>query len=355
MEALDSTSGPARLRGALFGLAAAALFGASAPFAKLLLGGVGPLALAGLLYGGAGVALTGVRVVRRGTGAEARVRWSDAPLLAAVALIGGLAGPVLMLSGLQRLPAVTGSLLLNLEAPFTMLLAVSAFREHLSAKEAAGGALVIAGGAALGLQPGALGGSWAGAACIAGACACWALDNNLTQRLSARDPVSVVQVKALAASAGALGLAAAFGERLPGPGAVGWALLLGSLSYGASIVLDAHALRLLGAAREAAFFATAPFVGAALSMAALGERPSWFDAAGAGAMAVGVAVLVRARHGHAHTHEAMEHDHLHVHDAHHQHAHDGPVVEPHAHPHAHAPLTHDHPHVSDAHHRHRHG
>src|SRR6185295_493793 len=80
------------------------------------------------------------------------------------ALIGGLAGPVLMLSGLQRLPAVTGSLLLNLEAPFTMLLAVSAFREHLSAKEAAGGALVIAGGAALGLQPGALGGSWAGAA-----------------------------------------------------------------------------------------------------------------------------------------------------------------------------------------------
>jgi len=216
---------------------------------------------------------------------------------------------------------------------------------------------VIAGGAALGLQPGALGGNWAGAACIAGACACWALDNNLTQRLSARDPVSVVQVKAIAAAAGALVLAASFGERLPGPDTVGWALLLGSLSYGASIVLDAHALRLLGAAREAAFFATAPFVGAALSVAVLGERPSWSDAAGAAAMAAGVAVLVRARHGHAHTHEAVEHDHLHVHDAHHQHAHDGdgPVVEPHSHPHAHAPLTHDHPHVSDAHHRHRHG
>src|SRR4051794_21128216 len=114
MEALDSTSGPARLRGALYGLAAAALFGASAPFAKWLLGGVGPLALAGLLYGGAGVALTVVRALRRGGGKEARLRRSDAPLLAAVAVMGGLAGPVLMLSGLQRLPAVTGSLLLNL-------------------------------------------------------------------------------------------------------------------------------------------------------------------------------------------------------------------------------------------------
>jgi drug/metabolite transporter (DMT)-like permease len=272
-----------------------------------------------------------------------------------VALAGGLLGPVLMLVGLQRLPAMTGSLLLNLEAPFTMLLAVSAFREHLSRREAMGAALVIAGGAALGLQPGALSGSWTGALCIALACLCWALDNNLTQRLSARDPVSVVQLKALSAGAGALVLAAALGERAPPPGQVGAALLLGSLSYGASIVLDAHALRLLGAAREAAFFATAPFVGAALSVAMLGERPSLPDAAGALAMAAGVAVLIRARHGHVHTHDAAEHDHLHVHDEHHRHHHEGPVAEPHSHPHAHAPLTHDHPHVSDAHHRHRHG
>src|SRR6185436_12275734 len=92
------------LRGALFGLAAAALFGASAPFAKLLLGGVGPFALAGLLYGGAGVALTLVRVARRGGVQEARLRRADAPLLAVVAVTGGLAGPVLMLAGLQRLP-----------------------------------------------------------------------------------------------------------------------------------------------------------------------------------------------------------------------------------------------------------
>lgn len=352
---MNTDSAGARLRGAAFGLAAAALFGASAPFAKVLLGGAGPLALAGLLYAGAGLALTAVRLARGGAGREARVRREDAPLLAVVSVAGGLIGPVLMLAGLRRLPAVTGSLLLNLEAPFTMLLAVSAFREHLSRGEAAGAALVIAGGAALGVQPGALSGSWTGAACIAAACGCWALDNNLTQRLSARDPVSLVQLKALAAGAGALGLAAALGQPFPGPRQVGWALALGSLSYGASIVLDAHALRLLGAAREAAFFATAPFVGAALSVAVLGERPSGFDLAGALAMAAGVAVLIRARHGHAHAHEAMEHDHLHVHDEHHQHAHQGPVTEPHAHPHAHAPLTHDHPHVSDAHHRHRHG
>ncbi|HVE83869.1 MAG TPA: DMT family transporter [Myxococcales bacterium] len=343
-----------RLRGAAFGLAAAALFGASAPAAKVLLGGMGPLALAGLLYAGAALALTGVRLARRGPGREARLSRSDAPLLAVVAVAGGVLGPVLMLVGLQRLPAMTASLLLNLEAPLTMLLAVSAFREHLSRRELLGAALVIGGGAALGAQPGALAGSWPGVAAIFAACLCWGLDNNLTQRLSGKDPVAVVQWKAGFAGACALGLAAALGERVPAAGQVGAALVLGSLSYGASIVLDAHALRLLGAAREAAFFATAPFVGAAISVAALGERPSLPDAAGALAMVAGVAVLVRARHGHAHTHEAMEHDHLHVHDEHHRHAHDGEVAEPHAHPHAHAQLTHDHPHVSDAHHRHRH-
>ena len=134
------------------------------------------------------------------------------------------------------------------------------------------------------------------------------------------------------------------------------ALALGSVSYGASVVLDAYALRLVGAAREAAYFATAPFLGALAAIFLTNERPGWSDGLAMAVMAAGVALLLRERHGHGHAHEALDHAHAHVHDEHHQHAHgpDDPAGEPHAHTHHHAPLAHDHAHTPDAHHRHRH-
>src|SRR5688572_18490 len=121
-------------RGALLGLSAAALFGLSAPLAKLLLPATGPLVLASLLYlgGGAGLAVYGAlrRAARRRAAPEARMTRRDAPLLAGVIVCGGIVGPVLMLAGLARLSGFSTSLLLNLEGPFTVLLAVAVFREH---------------------------------------------------------------------------------------------------------------------------------------------------------------------------------------------------------------------------------
>ena len=72
-------------QGALFGLAAALLFGISPPFTKLLLPESGPLLIAGLLYLGAGLGLllfemTG-RPFQRGA-QEAPVRRADVGLLA---------------------------------------------------------------------------------------------------------------------------------------------------------------------------------------------------------------------------------------------------------------------------------
>ena len=191
-------------------------------------------------------------------------------------------------------------------------------------------------------------------ACLAGACLSWALDNNLTQRLSLKDPVAVVRLKALGAGGCMLVLALLRNPQLPAAAVLAGALALGAASYGLSILLDMYALRLLGAAREAALFATAPFVGALAALPLLGERLRAVDVAAGALMAVGVVLLLRERHGHLHTHAPLEHEHLHVHDAHHAHAHEGPVTEPHSHPHRHVALTHDHPHVSDLHHRHRH-
>lgn len=345
-----------RARGAAFGLGAAALFGLSAPVAKVLLGAVSPVLLAGLLYLGAAVGLWLYRAFRPSTN-EAQLGRDDVPKLAVVVLAGGIVAPILMLLGLHRVTALAGSLLLNLEAPFTVLLAVVLFREHLGRYAAGAAAFIIGGAFVLELEPGALAADAAGVLLLGGACLCWALDNNLTQRLSLRDPFAIVRVKTLAAGVvnTALGLVVTGGE-LPAAAYIGAALVLGSLSYGVSVVLDAYALRLVGAAREAAYFATAPFVGAVAAIAFLGDSLRWYEVVAMGAMAVGVALLLRENHSHVHEHEPLEHEHLHEHDDHHQHAHapGDPDGEPHSHWHRHEPLVHEHPHLPDAHHRHDH-
>lgn len=343
--------------GTAAGIASAVLFGLAAPAAKKLLPGFGPLSLAGLLYLGAGVGLTLLSPLRRpaGLASEARLRRADLPSLALVTLSGGLLGPALLLFGLSRLSAVPASLLLNLEAPFTIGLAILFFGDHLGRREALGAGLVIAGAAGLSLGPGPLALDLAGAAAVTTACLAWALDNNFAQRLAARDPVAVVRVKALLAGAANLAIGLAAGDRFPAVGDLGPALAVGFLGYGVSVALHLQAVRHLGAARQAALFATAPFVGALAAVPFLGESVG-LRAAGAGlVMAAGVLALVSARHGHAHTHDGLFHDHRHVHDAHHGHDHGGaPGTEPHAHPHAHEPVTHAHPHAPDLHHRHRH-
>jgi drug/metabolite transporter (DMT)-like permease len=339
----------ARARGAALGLASALLFGLGAPASKLLLPRAQPILLASLLYLGAGAAFL---LVRRGR-AEAPLTRADAPALAGSVLSGAALGPVLLLWGLSRVSGLAGSLLLNLEAPFTMLLAVLLFGEHLSRRELLAAAMVVLGGAFLGAQ-GALEASAVGAGAIALACLCWAVDNNLSARLALKDPVQVLRIKALCAGAANFALALAAGQRLPAASVVAGALALGAASYGLSLLLYLKAQRALGAARQAVLFAAAPFAGAILSIPLLGDRPGLRDAAAALLMAAGVLALVRARHAHRHSHEPIEHEHAHVHDEHHRHAHEGVVVEPHSHVHRHEEMTHEHAHVSDVHHRHRH-
>lgn len=342
-----------RARGAATGLGAALLFGLSTPVAKLLLPESGPFMVAGLLYLGSGLGLAALapfRARRR----EAPLGRADALPMLGVVVAGGVVGPVLLMFGLGQLPGASASLLLNLEAPFTMALAVLAFGESLEPAEVAGAAAVLLGAVALTVQGQLAGVPVLGALLVAGACLAWALDNNLSQRLSLRDPVAITRWKSLVAGAANVVLAHAMGERLAGGRTLFGALATGFLGYGVSIVLHLRAMRRLGAARQAALFATAPFAGALASVPLLGERLSPRALLAAAAMAAGVVLMVRARHSHPHAHEPLTHEHAHEHDEHHEHAHEGEVLGPHSHRHDHATLVHEHPHLPDAHHRHRH-
>jgi len=344
--------------GAGCGIGAAVLFGASAPFAKLILDRVGPLMLSALLYLGAAAGLSILTILSRRTaaGREARLRGVDFATLTFITLLG-VAGTFLMLYGLTRISALAGSLMLNLETPFTMLIAVALLGEYLGLREIIAALAIIAGAAMIGWAPGGFQADPIGAGAIAAACLCWAADNNLTQRLSVRDPAAISRLKSLGAGAVTLVIAMFLGVPLPAPALIAAALILGAVSYGLSLYLATWGLRLLGAAREAAYFSSAPFIGATISVALFRTMPTTADWCAAALMAIGVVTLLGEDHSHRHVHEELIHDHLHYHDVHHQHPHaagDQPVPEPHAHPHRHLRLVHAHRHVSDVHHRHSH-
>jgi drug/metabolite transporter (DMT)-like permease len=337
-------------------LVAAVLFGLSAPAAKLLLRGVAPQLLAGLLYLGSGLGLLLVWISSRRGPREAPLSRRDVPWLAGAIVAGGLVGPVLLMAGLARAPASSASLLLNLEGVFTALIAWFVFRENFDRRIALGMLAIVAGGVVLSWEGRVEWGGLAGPLLVAGATLSWGLDNNLTQKGSAGDPVEIAMLKGLVAGCVNTAIAAGLGAGRPTVPRLGAGLLLGFLSYGVSLVLFVLALRHLGTARTGAYFSSAPFVGATLSIVVFRERPSPFFLAGGALMALGVWLHVTERHEHEHAHEAMEHEHLHVHDEHHQHAHtpNDPPGEPHSHRHRHEPMVHTHPHYPDIHHRHGH-
>ena len=345
-------------RGVQSALFAALLFGASTPLAKGLLARVPPQLLAGLLYLGSGLGLGAWWLWRRRARdvREATLTRRDLPWLGGAIGFGGFLGPLLLLLGLSHTPASAASLLLNLEGVLTAVLAWTVFRENVDRRIVLGMVAIVAGGALLAWQGRLEWGGLLGPLLIAGACLCWAIDNNLTQKVSASDPIQIAALKGGVAGSVNLAIGLVLGSSLPPLPTIGSALLLGFFGYGLSLVLFVLALRSLGTARTGAYFSTAPFVGAILSLL-LWHEPVTIPLLTAGAlMAFGVWLHLTERHGHAHTHAPLAHAHAHRHDDHHRHTHapDDPSGEPHTHGHIHDPLTHAHPHYPDIHHRHGH-
>ena len=305
-------------RGVAAALGAALLFGAGAPLAKLLLASVSPWLMAGLLYLGAGVGLALWRFARRAP--RVRLAPGEWPWLAGAVAAGGVAGPVLLMLGLARLPASGASLLLNFEAVFTALLAWFAFGENVDRRVALGMLAIVAGAALLG-WPGAarFGSPWAAAA-VLGACLAWALDNNLTRKVAHADGAWIAMVKGLVSGPVNLALAFALGAALPPPAATAGALLLGLAAYGASLALYVVGLRHLGTARTGAYFSVAPFFGALLALA-MGEPLTGPLVAAGLLMALGVWLHLTERHEHWHRHGELWHSHPHTPDAEHRHPH----------------------------------
>ena len=340
-------------RGSVLALAAALAFGVTTPLVQRLGRGAGSFVVAFLLY--AGVAVMGVflRSPR-----EAPLRAIHVPRLAVVALAGAAIAPALLAWGLARTSGTAASLMLNLEALFTIFLAWALYREHVGRRVGGAALLLFAAGALLVFDRARAassdGASILGLVAVAFAALAWAFDNALAKPLSALDPAAVIAGKGAIGATLSLACACMMHESWPAPRPALGLVVVGATGYGASLALYLRAQREIGAGRTASVFASGPFWGAALAWA-LGEPATILTAVSAVAMAAGLGLHLTERHGHAHVHERVDHEHAHRHDdGHHEHTHDPLPDGEHSHLHRHERRVHDHPHVPDMHHEHTH-
>lgn len=294
---MQSSTGHSNRKGILLALLAASLYAINSPLSKLLLDHVPSTVMAGLLYLGAGAGMGFVALLRRirksPRQAESFVR-GDLPFVLAMILLDMVA-PILLLWGLSMTTAANASLLNNFEIVATALIALCVFRESVSPRLWVGIGFITASCALLSFEDVTALRLGVGSLLVLGAAACWGIENNCTRRLSGKDPLMIVLLKGVFSGSGSLAIGLFLGERPDSSVAVLSTLAVGFVAYGLSIFFYVYAQRMLGAARTGAYYAAAPFIGTALSLAIFRTPPPATYVAPLLLMAVGAVLAAEDR------------------------------------------------------------
>ena len=340
-------------------LIAAFFFGCVAPGTKAFSSQGTPQSTAGLLYLSAGLSLFFVLAFQnRLSDSLFQFKKKDLKWLGLATFMGGILGPAFLTYGLLHLSGSTASLLLNLEAVMTSLIAWFVLKEHFEKKIVYGMILIVIGSVILSInsEKSTISDSWIGFLLIGLACLSWGIDNNVTRNISHLDAVMTAAIKGLLAGSSNIFLGFVFGEHLSLNFNFLGIAFLGILGIGVSLVSFIKSLASIGTSRTGAVFSTAPVVGSIIAILILNEPFTMSFAISLTFMIAGVWLHFGEDHSHEHTHYEIEHAHIHSHDEHHNHVHDknDPNGEPHTHLHRHERLTHAHPHFPDIHHQHEH-
>jgi len=338
----------------LLALLSALLFGAATPISKGLLDGFTPFQLAGLLYLGAAIAVAPGALKNGGLGLPRRKDRRNQIRLFGAVLFGGILGPLALLFGLRLAEAASVSLWLNLEMAATAVIGAVFFRDHLGYRGWLGVAAALLASVLIAWHPGSAG--YISGLLVLLACVCWGIDNHLTALIDGITPSQSTLWKGAIAGTVNLSIGATLAPISADVQTILIALLVGALSYGASIVFYIRSAQKIGATRAQILFSSAPFFGVALSVLFVGEALSIMYVIAIPIFIFGVAFLLLEDHDHTHRHDAITHEHYHRHDdGHHTHEHpDLPASVHHTHQHSHEAIEHSHPHWPDIHHRHKH-
>lgn len=273
------------LKAVLFAVLAAAFYALNVPFSKELLQEVPPTFMASFLYLGAGVGIGFLYLFHwKKEKREERLQKSDLPYTVGMVVLDILA-PIFLMLGVSIGSAANASLLGNFEIVATTLIALLIFKEQVSKKLWIAILLITCSSIILSFEGSGSFHFSLGSVLVLLATVCWGMENNCTRRISNKSNYQIVTIKGLCSGVGSFLVAVAVGEKMPAPGYIVLAMLLGFVAYGLSIFLYVRAQRDLGAAKTSAYYAVAPFIGTFLSFLILGEKLT-------GAYLLGLAVMI---------------------------------------------------------------
>ncbi|MDE7162092.1 MAG: DMT family transporter [Anaeroplasmataceae bacterium] len=275
--------------GILLAILAAALYAINSPLSKILLDYMPSTIMAGFLYIGAGIGMACIafiRKIRKSTKNEQRLTKKELPFTIGMIVLD-IAAPICLLYGLKSTSAANASLLNNFEIVATAIIALAVFKEKISPRLWVGIGFVTLSCILLSFEDiSSLQFSF-GSLFILLASICWGLENNCTKKISSKDPMQIVFLKGIFSGLGSIIIGLCIGERITVLWSVFAVLGVGFVAYGLSIFFYVYAQRMLGAARTSAYYAIAPFIGTALSLAIFRELPQYTYFIGLAFMIIG--------------------------------------------------------------------
>lgn len=322
-----------KLNAIVYAILAALFYAINIPCSKLLLNDIAPTFMAAFLYLGAGFGVGIMYIFHANSETkDEKLGKKDMPYTLAVVFLDIIA-PIMLMIGVKLGSAANASLLGNFEIVATTLIDLGFFREKVSARLWGAISLITAASIILSFSGGGSFSFSFGSAFVLGATICWGVENNCTRKISGKSTYEIVTVKGIGSGAGSFIVAMILGERIPGLSFAALVMILGFVAYGLSIFTYIRAQKTLGAAKTSAYYAIAPFIGAALSAVFLKERFSVMYIIALIIMIAGTLLIVRDTlmhsHKHMHTH-VITHTHngfTHTHAINHTHDHDHMINE----------------------------
>jgi drug/metabolite transporter (DMT)-like permease len=286
------------LRGYLSVLFAAILFGSVFSLAKVPLATIDPLALTALVYTISGVAL--IPFARASFTFE---RKYDYLYVLVVTIFGGILAPVLLMYGLHQTSASTAAILTNGEVVFTLALSSIFFGEKPHGRVGLFAVILIVIGLVIAttedltalesifeLNPGNL--------MILAAMLMWAIDNNISRRLTLKiNPAKIAMVKSLAGGLVLLAVVSALGK---GDSIISirfemWVLIvvMSISGFGGALLLFLEGIKRIGTVKTMSMFSMTPIFGILIAALALGESITAFQGIATGLIIFGIIMIGR--------------------------------------------------------------
>jgi drug/metabolite transporter (DMT)-like permease len=278
-------------------LFASALFGSVFTLAKIPLESIDPLALSAVVYTIAGLGL--IPFAKASFRLDSR---RDYYYLAIITAFGAVAAPVLLLYGLEQTTASDAAILVNGEIVFTIILSAIFFGEKPHGKSGLIAVVLVVIGLFIATSDLQLSETIlkfnAGNIMILASMAMWAVDNNVSRRLTSNvSPAKIAMVKSLAGGLVMLAAALALGK---GPAIAGieptlWLIIVGMAisGFGGALLLFLEGIKRIGTVKTMSVFSMTPIFGIVIAALALGESISVFQGLATGLIIFGILLVMR--------------------------------------------------------------